>query len=60
MATENAVIVRHARGRWRTTIHRPASTFAEVTDPAALARHDVHAMLETIRRRAGLTEPPPL
>jgi len=59
-AAKAGVTIRHAQGRWRTTIRRPASTFANAIDPAALARHDIHAMLTAIQRRTRLSGHPPL
>ncbi|MEU3458239.1 hypothetical protein ABZ671_32370 [Micromonospora sp. NPDC006766] len=59
-AAKAGVTIRHAHGRWRTTIRRPAGTFAKAIDPAALARHDIQAMLTAVQRRTGLSEHPPL
>ena len=59
-AATTAVSIRHAHNRWRATIRRPASMFAQATDPAALARDDVRSMLSAIQRRTGLGEHPSL
>ncbi|MFC7534652.1 hypothetical protein [Actinoplanes sp. GCM10030250] len=58
--TKTGIAIRHAHGRWRTTIRRPAATFAGAPEPATLARQDVDAMLAAIQRRTRLSEHPPL
>jgi hypothetical protein len=59
-AARAGVTIRHGHGRWRTTIRRPAATFATTTDPVTLAREDTTAMLKAIQRRTGLSGHPPL
>ncbi|AEV85222.1 hypothetical protein ACWT_4202 [Actinoplanes sp. SE50] len=59
-AAATAISIRHAHHRWRATIRRPASTLAQATDPAGLARDDVRSMLSAMRRRTGLGEHPSL
>jgi hypothetical protein len=59
-ATTAGTAARRGGDTLRTTIRRPAATFATGQDPAALARADVDAMLTTVRRRTGLGAHPPL
>lgn len=55
-----AIVARRGKNRLRVAIHRPVESFAAATDLVALARHDVDALLHTIRRRTGLGPHPQL
>ncbi|MBU2664324.1 hypothetical protein KOI35_12545 [Actinoplanes bogorensis] len=52
--------VRRGRNAVVATLRRSPATLRDEPDPAAVARRDVVELLDAIRRRAGLGEPPPL
>src|SRR6266581_5585613 len=54
------ITARRVNDTLRTTIRRPAWTFATAQDHAAMARHDVDAMVTAVRRRTGLGSHPEL
>jgi hypothetical protein len=54
------VVARRGGGRLRVRIDRPLADVLTTTDPTAVARADVEAMLATVQRRAGLGPHPQL
>jgi hypothetical protein len=59
-AIDTGIDVRRSKDTLQATILRPTSTFPTIHDHAATARHDVEALLSTVRRRTGLGEHPHL
>lgn len=58
--TDRGPAVRRTRDKVKATIRRPVSDLQLEEDLVALARHDVEALVEAIRKRAELTPPPAL